>query len=117
MQFNEIEYGQQPPVDGYAPGAFRVAGELLAGPLLLGPGGVLPWRGYDDVKPVLALAGQIDILFLGSGAEIAHPPRDFRVTLEQSGLALEPMASPSACRTYNILLSENRRVGLAALPI
>ncbi|MEC7257968.1 MAG: MTH938/NDUFAF3 family protein, partial [Pseudomonadota bacterium] len=33
------------------------------------------------------------------------------------GLGVEAMASPAACRTYNVLLSEGRRVGLALLPV
>ena len=43
MDFTEISYGDQPPVDGYAPGAFRVAGELLEGPLLLSAEGLHMW--------------------------------------------------------------------------
>ena len=40
-----------------------------------------------------------------------------RSALEQAGLGVEAMASPAACRTYNVLLSEGRRVGLALLPV
>lgn len=117
MDFQEIEFGAQPPVDGYAPGAFRVADILRQGPLLLGPDGVKPWGGFDDLAPVLALAGQVDIVFVGTGVEIAHPPSPFRDAVEAAGIALEPMSTPSACRTYNILLSEARRVAIAALPV
>ncbi|MDG1009736.1 MAG: Mth938-like domain-containing protein, partial [Amylibacter sp.] len=37
--------------------------------------------------------------------------------LSSAGVAIEVMSSPSACRTYNILLSEGRRVALAALSV
>ena len=56
-------------------------------------------------------------VFVGTGAEIAQLPAQFRETLEKAGLGLEPMSSPSACRTYNVLLSEGRRVGLALFPV
>ena len=36
---------------------------------------------------------------------------------QEAGLAVEPMASPAACRTYNVLLSEGRRVAVALLPV
>ncbi|MCJ8334202.1 MAG: Mth938-like domain-containing protein, partial [Epibacterium sp.] len=51
------------------------------------------------------------------GAEIAHIPTDLRSTLEGAGLGVEIMNSPAACRTYNVLLSEGRRIALAALPV
>lgn len=117
MEFHEIEFGSQPPVDGYAPGAFRVADVLRDGPLLLGPDGLKPWQGFADTAPVMALSGKIDVLFVGTGADIAHPPASFRAEVEAAGIALEVMATPSACRTYNILLSEARRVAIAALPV
>lgn len=117
MRLNEIEYNDAKPVDGYGPGFFRVAGEVLDGPLLMTAGGVKPWAGVDDLEPLLALAGGIDVLFLGTGAETAHPPAALRNALDRAGVGVEAMNSPSACRTYNILLSEGRRVALAALPV
>jgi uncharacterized protein len=51
------------------------------------------------------------------GTEIAHPPTAFRKAVEAAGVGVEPMASPQACRTYNVLLSEGRRVGAALLPV
>jgi uncharacterized protein len=54
---------------------------------------------------------------VGTGAEIAQIPRELRAVLENAGLGVEIAASPAACRTYNVLLSEGRRVGLAALPV
>jgi uncharacterized protein len=57
------------------------------------------------------------VLFVGTGAEIAHVPPAFRAALEAAGPGVEAMASPAACRTYNVLLSEGRRVGLALLPV
>ena len=117
MQLSEVQFENQPPVDSYGPGFFRVMDEVRKGALLLGPDGVLPWSGLEDQAPLLALAETVDILFLGMGSEIAPVPADLRVGLEDNGLAVEPMSSPSACRTYNVLLSEGRRVAVAALPI
>ncbi len=68
-------------------------------------------------QPLLALAGDVDVLFIGTGAEIAHIPATLRNTLESAGLGVEVMNSPAACRTYNILLSEGRRVAAALIPV
>jgi uncharacterized protein len=117
MRLTEIEYTDALPVEGYGPGFFRIGGKVHEGPLAVLPTGVAPWGGYGDVEALLAVAAQVDVLFVGTGAEIAHIPRDLRERLEAAGIGVEVMASPAACRTYNVLLSEGRRVGLAVLPV
>lgn len=117
MRLNEIVYDNATPVDGYGPGFFRVGGEVREGGLLLHPAGASDWGGFEDAEPLLALADKIDVLFVGTGAEISHIPTALRTQLEGAGIGVEVMNSPSACRTFNILLSEGRRVALAALPV
>lgn len=117
MKLTEVTYGTQPPVDGYGSGVFRVAGTLHQGAIVIGPGGADAWTGYDDIAPLTALGPDVDLLILGTGAEIARPPQAFAEAIERAGLALELMGSPAACRTYNVLLAENRRVALAVLPV
>ncbi|MCG7521326.1 Mth938-like domain-containing protein [Ruegeria sp. Ofav3-42] len=116
MRLNEITYNNATPVDGYGPGFFRVGGQVFEDAILTGPGGTAGWGGYSDQSPLLALSEHVDVLLIGTGAELAHIPADLRASLEQAGLGVEIMNSPAACRTYNILLSEGRRVALALLP-
>lgn len=117
MRLTEISYGQAQPIDGYGPGFFRVGGHVLKGACLVTPWDAGPWGGFDDTATPLALAGRIDVLFLGMGADIAHPPKAFRAALEEAGIGVEVMSSPAACRTYNVLLSEGRRIATALLPV
>ena len=117
MQLNEINFGEARPVDGYGPGFFRIAGEVRQGPVLASAAGIGTWGGYEDGAALLALAGKVDVLFVGTGDEIAHIPRPLRQQLEDAGLGVEVMNTPAACRTYNVLLSEGRRIALAALPV
>ncbi|WP_375551694.1 Mth938-like domain-containing protein [Rhodophyticola porphyridii] len=117
MRLNEVHYDDSKPVDGYGPGFFRVGGVVIEGGVLLLPSGVSPWDGYEASAPLLAAAPEIDVLLLGTGSEIAHIPAKLRDALEGAGVGLEVMASPSACRTYNVLLAEGRRIGAAILPV
>jgi Uncharacterized conserved protein len=118
MQLNEMSFERGlHPVEGYGPGFFRIRGEARPGPLLAHQGAEPAWAGLDDLAPLEALAGKVDVILFGMGAEIAYLPEDLRARLEALGLGCEVMASPAACRSYNVLLGEGRRVAVAALPV
>ena len=117
MRLTETPFAGVTPIDGYGPGFFRVGGVVVRGPVLLLPTYRLPWGGYDDVRSILDRASEIDVLFVGTGASAAPLPPAMRDPLTEAGIGLEPMTSPTACRTYNVLLSEGRRVAAALLPI
>lgn len=117
MRLNEIVYNDARPIDGYGPGFFRVAGKVIEGPVLVSAQGAVPWGGLEDIQPLLAMKDAVDVLFIGTGAEVAFLPRALREQLEEAGLSAEAMATPSAARTYNVLLSEGRRVAVALLPV
>ncbi|MBD9528230.1 Mth938-like domain-containing protein [Paracoccus sp. PAR01] len=105
------------PIDGYGPGFFRVGGKVHRGAIIVTPDGVQPWGGLDDPAPLLALKGSVDVLFIGMGSDVAFPPRELTAALEEAGVMPEPMSSASAARSYNVTLSEGRRVACALLPL
>lgn len=117
MRLNEVQYDDSKPVDGYGPGFFRIGGQVFKGSICAFSTGVESWTGYDDISTILEKKGDIDVLLVGTGAEVAHVPADFRDTLEAEGMGVEAMASPAACRTYNVLLSEGRRIAVALIPV
>ena len=117
MRLNEITFTDAAPIDGYGPGFFRIGGQVFHGAVLTGPSGTGPWSGLQDPAPLLGLAAQIDVLFIGTGADLSQIPFELRTALEEAGIGVEIMNSPAACRTYNVLLSEGRRIALALLPV
>ncbi|MDO5611841.1 MAG: Mth938-like domain-containing protein [Paracoccus sp. (in: a-proteobacteria)] len=117
MQIQPTDYQGAVSVDGYGPGFFRVDGQVLNGPVLVTATGAQPWGGLDDAAPLAALAGSVDVLFIGMGAQIAPAPRDLVQRLETAGVMVEPMTTPAAARTYNVTLSEGRRVACALIPV
>ncbi|WP_298257032.1 Mth938-like domain-containing protein [uncultured Litoreibacter sp.] len=117
MKLTEITYDTAPPVDSYGPGFFRVGGEIIEGPVLLLPTERFAWGGFEDRDTILSRAKLLDVLFVGTGAEITHIPAALRNALDAAEIGVELMATPTACRTYNVLLSEGRRIGAALIPV
>lgn len=117
MRMNEVSYNDALPIDGYGPGFFRIGGEVIEGALAVLPSGILPWAGFEDAETLLKAAPDVDVLLIGTGAEIAHIPADLRARLEAAGMGVEVMASPQACRSFNVLLGEGRRIAAALLPV
>lgn len=117
MRLTEISYGTAQPIAGYGPGFFRIGTHVLRGACLVSPWDAGPWGGFDDTAAPLSLAGRIDVLFVGTGAEVAYLPAPFREVVEAAGIGVEAMNSPAACRTYNVLLGEGRRIAVALIPV
>lgn len=120
MRTTEIDYSGRLPVDAYGDGGFRVAGEVHRGPLALVPAGLIAWSGLPDLGPFLSRIGAFDILLVGTGATLAAPSPGFsemRRQLEAAGVGVDLMATPSAARTYNVLLAEGRRIAAALMPV
>ncbi|MCL4123929.1 UNVERIFIED_CONTAM: hypothetical protein GTU68_062738 [Idotea baltica] len=81
------------------------------------PSGVFDWGGYDDLDRIIEAIETLDVIFIGTGADIAQIPAKTRAIFEDNAVPFEVMASPSASRTYNVLLSEGRRVGAALIAV
>lgn len=117
MKVTEMHIPEGLPVDGYGPGFFRVAGKVHEGAVVVAEGAVRDWAGPGDEAPLRALAGRIDVLLVGTGNSLTPLPGGLQGRLEQAGLGVEIMSSPSAARSYNVLLSEGRRVAVALIPV
>lgn len=117
MQLSEIVYSTATPIDGYGPGFFRVGGQVIEGAVCLTLEAAFDWQGLNDLSLIEKLKGKVDIVLVGTGAEMQPIPADMRKAYDDAGIGVEPMSSPSACRTYNVLLAEGRRIAVALLPI
>lgn len=111
-------------IDGYGDGQFCVRGVWHAGAQLVFPDALVPWGAgafedltLDHFAPILERAGRIDILLLGTGARNRLVPKGLRQPLRESGIVVDGMDTGAACRTYNVLLSEGRRIAAALLPV
>ena len=65
----------------------------------------------DELAPVTSMG--LEVLLLGTGEKLTFPPPKLMAELAALGVGLEVMDTAAACRTFNILVSEDRRVGAA----
>ena len=70
-----------------------------------------------SLNPVLNSPDPIDILVLGCGRIQLTPPKELRDGLREYGIVLEWMNTGAACRTFNVLLGEERRVASALIAV
>ncbi|HQU66625.1 MAG TPA: Mth938-like domain-containing protein [Albidovulum sp.] len=117
MELEEIRFDRARPVEGYGPGFFRIGGALLRGNVLVTPEAARLWSGPEDMAPLLALSGSVDVLLYGTGAVMGRAPAAMMSALDAVGISVDAMASDAAARTYNVLLSEGRRVAAALLAV
>jgi uncharacterized protein len=69
----------------------------------------------NTLAPVIEHGG-VQILLLGLGRSASAVPAALRTALRAAGIALEAMDTGAACRTYNVLVAEDRRVAAALIP-
>lgn len=113
-------------IQSYAGGRFKISGQVYEGAVIVDPLQAGLWQGapataaalaLDHFDVLLAQSDEIDVVLLGTGAEIAFMPVPLRQALKAGGLVIEVMDTGAACRTYNVLMAEGRRVVAALLPI
>lgn len=110
-------------IESYGDMGFRVSGERYLGGLIVLPDRVMPWTPtvWEDVDVAslseLCSVASPGVLLLGCGVRAQLPSKDFRQTLRAAGLVTEPMDTGAACRTYNVLMAEDRHVAAALLPV
>lgn len=121
MHFAREDCSSEQLIRAYEQGLVIVGEKKIRTSLIVAPGQlVTPWRPRhaaelrrEDFQPVLAL--EPEILLLGTGSRLEFPSPSLTVALLQAGIGVEVMDTAAACRTYNILLAEERRVAAALL--
>lgn len=111
-------------VHSYGNGGFTIGEGRYTGSQLLLPDRVLPWEvaGIEDVTSaslaeVLAHEPRVEILLLGCGARVRPAPPGLHDELRSAGIAAEFMDTGAACRTFNVLVGEDRRVAAALIAV
>ena len=107
----------------YQPGGFKVSGVDYEGSVIVFPDRVMAWPvisvdavTVEALQPVIAEAPPVEVLLIGCGRNMA-PLVAVKRSLRESGIGADTMDTGAACRTFNVLLAEERRVAAALIAI
>jgi len=113
-------------VESYGDGRFRVSGAYYRGSILVFPDRTLAWPVADAETITLETldevvragdSGAVEILLVGCGRRGTLLPEALRRALRVVGVVTEAMDTGAACRTYNVLAVEERRVAAALVAV
>jgi len=111
-------------IRSYGPGHFLISERDWREPVLITPSVTTAWqvaRAEDlslaSLAPLKQAPVQTELLVLGCGARSVFIAPAVRAELKSAGLALEVVDTGSACRIYNVLLAEGRRIAAALIPL
>lgn len=108
-------------IRSFEPGRLRLADRELTASVVIAPDQLIEdWQPADplaitlaDLAPVLAL--QPELVIIGTGLSQRFISAAVTAQVMRRGIGIECMATEAACRTYNILMAEDRRVVAALL--
>ncbi len=110
-------------ITSYGVGQVVVREERITRACIIGPTGIVRDWGPRDVQDMMPrhmeaiLALDPEVILLGTGARQMFPASHVMEPLRSGQVGLEVMDTGAACRTYNILLAEGRRIVAGLLMI
>lgn len=111
-------------IRSYGPGRFSISEREWREPVLVTPAATHPWPvtraedlSLESLSPLRDAVSPTELLVLGCGARAVFIQPDVRGALKAAGFGLEVVDTGSACRIYNVLLAEGRRVAAALIPL
>ena len=122
LEISPVDFEGRNIIQSYGNGKFQISDKEYDHSVLVFPDQIIPWSPIDtnnlivdDFKKVLTAGPIVELLLLGCGKTTWFLPLPLRDELKEMGLVLEPMDTGAACRTFNVLLGENRRIAAALM--
>jgi len=103
-------------IRSYAPGEVTINEEVFRQALIIGPTTIAPGPAVRDAAELAAahtadiLALEPELVLIGTGARQIFPAAEFGAQFLRAGIGFEVMDTGAACRTFNVLVAEQRRV-------
>ena len=67
--------------------------------------------------PIILDEGHVDLLLWGCGDVMSPVTENIRSEFKKKNIVVEKMDTGAACRTFNVLIAEDRRVAAALIPV
>lgn len=121
LKLHQDSSGALNTVTGYGADYVDINLERHTGSVIVLPDApVIPWpaASFDALTPehfALLLAPAPEVVVFGSGARLRFPHPRLTAALTAQRIGVETMDFKAACRTYNILMAEGRKVAAALL--
>ncbi|TDR73521.1 Mth938-like domain-containing protein [Paludibacterium purpuratum] len=120
MKLHEAAAQGRNLITAYEADRIRINQDYFSGNLIVTPDSIVPWQVEsfetlvaDDFEALLAF--EPEVVLFGSGNTLRFPHPRLTAALAAARVGFEAMDTQAACRSYNILMAEDRRVVLAAL--
>lgn len=116
MRFTQDASSNVNVIRGYGGGELRINEEVFRGSVIVAPSAIRAEPTLGDVADLTldtaahALAFEPELVLLGTGRRQVFPFAAFGAQFLKAGIGFEVMDTGAACRTYNVLVSEQRRV-------
>lgn len=111
-------------IERYGGGGFLIAGTRWTGSVLIFSDRTVSWPiteaadiNAGALAPVIGEARRPRILVIGCGRSFAARPEGLDAALREAGIGIEWMDTGAACRTFNVLLLDDRDVAAALLAV
>lgn len=109
-------------ITAYQSGSIHINGEIISHSVIVRPDKVEPWQAVDmnsltEEHFREPLRYKPEILIFGTGTKQCFPAQSVWRLVAEAGIGFEIMDTAAACRTYNVLISEDRNVVAALLMI
>ena len=124
MHFNEALNVQSLLISGYGEGQFRIGEDKYEGNISLTTSECFKWNidtfedmTIESLEPFFKKELGVEILLFGTGEKIKFVPREVQDYLKAKKIAFDMMDTGAACRTFNVLQMESRRVAAALIAV
>src|ERR1700689_755102 len=116
MRFTQDPSSSRNLIRSCAPGETKIKDEILPPSLPVGPASIAAGPAVsnageltaDHTAQIVALAPEP--VLVGTGVRQVFPAAEFGAQFLRAGIGFEVMDTGAACRTFNVLVTEQRRV-------
>ena len=121
MRFTQESSSGINVIRAYGGGELRVNENTYRGAVILSASTVIAEPNIQNLEDLIAidvsrvLALEPELVLLGTGTRQIFPAASFGAQFLRAGIGFEVMDTGAACRTFNVLVSEQRRVAALLL--